>query len=403
MNKNYYYQKMLEELEKQEANNKKSLLLHSCCAVCSSWVVYYLSQYFKVTILFNNSNIYPQKEYEKRLTELKRYINESNLAVEIVIADYQSDYQKQFMQYKDESEGLKRCKLCIEKRMDECYTYAQNNGFDYFTTVMSISTNKDSLLINQIGEKLQNHYTVKYLYSDFKKDSGNLKTSKIVQEYSIYRQNYCGCIYSLRKPENTTLDYLCDRDVFLFQRKDMFRFNTDTKLLGEYIKVLKDEVVLDVGCNNGVLMLYASAFDYMELVGIDVLQQAIELAEYNMHINEIENYRLINDSIINFDEQVDVIICNPPYFDSYNNISTEKNEHLKTARHFTTGNINNFIKAFKRILKPKGRIYMIYRYDLWQDVEKLFESAGFYVDDKKSVYEERKNRYQSVLVTIKNQ
>jgi len=401
MNKHYYYELMLKELEKQDGNNKKRLLLHVCCAVCSSWVILYLSQYFDVTLFFNNSNIYPRREFEKRLSELERYIQESGQEVEVVVAEYNSGYQKDFFDYKDLKEGQQRCELCIARRMEEAYLYAQQQNFAYFTTVMSVSRNKDAIMINEIGAELQKKYTPKYLYGDFKKNEGIVKTNAVVSEYAIYRQNYCGCVYSLRRPDNTTLDFLPGRNIFLAQRKDMFRLNTDTALLGEYLKVEKNETVLDAGCGNGVLLLYAAQFDYRELIGIDVLASAIELADYNLKINGIENYSLVNDSIENFTRKVDVIVCNPPYFSYEGNPFVNDNGYLKTARHFTDNSLVSFGAAFARILKPSGRLYLVYRYDLWQDVERLFNEAGLFVSDKSVVTENRTVGNHIILATLK--
>lgn len=203
--KTLYYDKSLEEIEKiKQLKRKPTLGLHVCCGPCSLFPLEFLSSYFKIVILYSNSNIYPQEEYLRRLEELKNYLklfNEENKSdIELVEFNYDNlEYNKSFEHLKDEPEGGKRCLLCFEKRMDITYKYADEHNFDYFTTVMTISRQKDSYILNQIGERLSKKYKTKYFYSDFKKKKGIDRGIELRKKYNLYNQEYCGCIFSYQK------------------------------------------------------------------------------------------------------------------------------------------------------------------------------------------------------------
>ena len=200
--KTYYYDLSIHTIEEIKKNNVRPTLgIHVCCGPCMAFPLEFLSKYFKVVILFSNSNIYPNEEYFRRLDELKRYVNifneKNNGDTEVVEFDYNNEeYNKCLVSLKDEKEGGKRCLKCYEMRMDRTYKYADEKGFDYFTTVMTISRQKSSLIMNQIGERLSKKYQTKYFYSDFKKKKGAERGQEIVKEYNMYSQQYCGCIYS---------------------------------------------------------------------------------------------------------------------------------------------------------------------------------------------------------------
>ena len=152
--------------------------------------------------MYNNSNIYPEEEYEHRLGELKKllkfYKRDHDFDIKLIEVNYDNKaYMKDLEPYKDLPEGQERCFLCYEKRMDEAFKYADENGFDYFTTVMSISRYKNAVKINEIGEKLQAKYkNTKYFYADFKKKNGEVLGKQIRAKYDLYDQQYCGCQYS---------------------------------------------------------------------------------------------------------------------------------------------------------------------------------------------------------------
>ena len=197
-----YYDMSISEIDNiKKEGTRPTLGIHVCCGVCASFPLEFLSPHFKVIILYCNSNIYPKEEYDRRLNELIRYVeyfnNEFNQDVEIVLFPYDNvSYNNYLSPYKDEPEGKTRCKLCYEKRMEETYKYADEEGFDYFTTVMTISRQKNSKILNEIGEKLSKKYKPKYFYSDFKKKQGIDRSRELRIKHDMYNQEYCGCIYS---------------------------------------------------------------------------------------------------------------------------------------------------------------------------------------------------------------
>ena len=201
------YQKILDELiEKLQKENKiPKLLLHSCCAPCSSYVLEYLSKYFRITVLYYNPNISIEEEYLHRIEEQKRLISEMKTInkVDFVQGEYNpNEFFAMAKGLEDVKEGGERCFKCSELRLRETVKIALDNGYDYFTTTLSISPHKNAQKINEIGEKLSEEYGVKYLYSDFKKREGYKRSIELSKEYNLYRQNYCGCIYSKLESES---------------------------------------------------------------------------------------------------------------------------------------------------------------------------------------------------------
>ncbi len=192
-------------LDSIDTANKPRLLLHVCCAPCSSAVLELLSKYFDITIYYYNPNIHPQAEYEKRFGELIKLNKVMNFNYKIVQPKYNpQEFFDIAKGYENLPEGDIRCKKCMEQRMKLCAKYAKENNFDYFTTTLSISPYKNSHWINEIGYTLQDKYNIKFLYSDFKKNNGYLESIKLCKEYNIYRQDYCGCIYSLKERNNAS-------------------------------------------------------------------------------------------------------------------------------------------------------------------------------------------------------
>lgn len=202
---NFTYYRMMEESLKEIKNldKKPTLLLHSCCAPCNAYPLELLVNYFDLTLMYNNSNIYPETEYLRRLEELKKYVDyintKYNVNIKIIETTYNNiEYNKILEPFKDQKEGLDRCKLCYKTRMNEAYKYASDNNFDYFTTVMTISRQKNSIILNNIGIELSKLYpNTEYFISDFKKNKGIDKGLEIAKEHNMYRQDYCGCIFSI--------------------------------------------------------------------------------------------------------------------------------------------------------------------------------------------------------------
>ena len=192
------YQKKLDDIITKLKGTPK-LLLHSCCAPCSSYVISYLTNYFDITILYYNTNIEPYEEYEKRKQEEIRFINEfPNVnKLDILDCDYDNDLFHEIAKgLENEPEGGARCVKCYYQRLEKTCLLAIENNYDYFGTTLTVSPYKNSDKLNKIGEVLENKYNIKYLYSDFKKKEGYKKSIEYSKEYNLYRQNYCGCIYS---------------------------------------------------------------------------------------------------------------------------------------------------------------------------------------------------------------
>ncbi len=192
---------LLMEEEISKIDEGKTLLLHACCAPCSSAVLERLGNIFKITILYYNPNITDEIEYQKRLNEIHQFINKFKTKYEINIIDGRYE-PKEFFSIaeglEEEKERGKRCYKCYKLRLEETAKIAKEKKFDYFTTTLSLSPYKNSNWINEIGEELKEKYNVNYLYSDFKKNNGYKRSIELSKIYNLYRQNYCGCIYSKR-------------------------------------------------------------------------------------------------------------------------------------------------------------------------------------------------------------
>lgn len=195
------------ELEKMIQNLKSTptLLLHSCCAPCSSYVLNYLSKHFKITVLYYNPNISPKEEYEKRKQEQIRLIQEMPFEnkVDIMDCDYDNDQFETLVKgLEEEREGGSRCFRCYRLRLEKTALLANQNHYDYFGTTLTVSPYKNSQKLNEIGYDLEQIYHIPYLYSDFKKKEGYKKSIEFSKIYHLYRQNYCGCVYSKKQSEN---------------------------------------------------------------------------------------------------------------------------------------------------------------------------------------------------------
>ena len=187
-----------------------TLLLHSCCAPCSSYVLEYLSTYFEITVFYYNPNIYPASEFEYRLKEQQRFIREflennpSANSIHFMEGKYENDrFYEVVKGLEQEPERGLRCTECFKLRLGESAKVAAKEEFDYYTTTLSISPHKDAELLNTLGSEIGEKYGVKYLYSDFKKKGGFLRSTKLSEEYGMYRQDYCGCVYSYNERHNS--------------------------------------------------------------------------------------------------------------------------------------------------------------------------------------------------------
>ena len=193
------YQIIMEDII-NNLDKKPKLLLHACCGICSSSVLERLIPYFDITVLYYNPNIYPEEEYKKRYETLKELITKSKSNVKIKEIGYESEkFDKIAQGLENEKEGGARCTKCFYLRLEETAKLAQKEDYDYFCTTLSVSPYKNSQKLNEIGKILENKYKIKYLYSDFKKKEGYKRSNELSRKYELYRQNYCGCKYSLKE------------------------------------------------------------------------------------------------------------------------------------------------------------------------------------------------------------
>lgn len=220
MAKNLYQEKLDLILTQLDGRQKPSLMLHACCGPCSSYVLEYLSAFFEITVLYYNPNIFPKEEYARRLNELKKFYTEFPPALENKIKVIELDYNPQEFydaikineqpSLADEKEKGVRCYRCYKFRLQKTLEYALKYKSDYFCTTLSISPFKDAKMINEIGEEISKEYSQKgiqifWLPSDFKKKNGFKRSLELSEKYGLYRQKYCGCVYSKNQNENNNV------------------------------------------------------------------------------------------------------------------------------------------------------------------------------------------------------
>lgn len=196
------YQKELEKILEDTAGS--SLLLHSCCAPCSSYVLEYLSQYFDITVFYYNPNITEESEYLHRVSEQERLIGEMPMRypAKFVSGEYEPERFFEIAEGLENCpEGGERCRKCYEMRLRRTAKEAKEKGFGFFTTTLTISPLKSAQVINELGQSLAEEYGVRWLPCDFKKKNGFKRSTELSAQYGLYRQNYCGCIYSIPQDE----------------------------------------------------------------------------------------------------------------------------------------------------------------------------------------------------------
>lgn len=191
------YDKLMQDEMKQAGKGKK-LLLHSCCAPCSSYCLQTVHEHFETTVFYYNPNLDSEEEYRRRKLEQVRFLHETGWA-ELLDSDYEPEAFEAIAKGRERlKEGGERCKMCFRLRLEKTVQMAKEHGFDYFATTLTVSPLKNAELINQIGFELQEEYGVRYLPTDFKKRNGYMQSVSLSKEYSLYRQNYCGCRFSKR-------------------------------------------------------------------------------------------------------------------------------------------------------------------------------------------------------------
>lgn len=196
------YQKEMEaEIERLDGR-RPALLLHSCCGPCSSAVLERIREHFRVTVLYYNPNIEPEEEYLHRRAEQQRLLEETGWDAGWLPCEYDHEAFEAFAPaMADEPEGGKRCLACFALRLNETARQAKEHGFEYFTTTLSVSPHKNAENVNRAGEEAARRFGVKYLYADFKKKNGYLRSLQLSEEYGLYRQDYCGCLYGKRQEQ----------------------------------------------------------------------------------------------------------------------------------------------------------------------------------------------------------
>ena len=204
------YQKEMDALIERNTNEgiRPSLLLHVCCAVCASYVLEYLHPYFDITIVYYNPNITEESEYRYRLSELERYVREAGLSGKVRFTDAEYDPDSFFERTRGreaDREGGARCTLCFSQRLGYTARLCKEGGYDYFATTLTISPLKNAEVINSIGEKTASEMGVRYLCSAFTKKEGYKRSIELSKQYELYRQNYCGCVYSRKEADNRAL------------------------------------------------------------------------------------------------------------------------------------------------------------------------------------------------------
>ena len=200
------YQREMEEIAAKTAGTRPRVLLHSCCGPCSSSVLETLTRYFDVTLLWYNPNIYPEAEFLKRLETQRQLIRAAALEdrVQVLARPWDSEaYYRQVQGLEHEPEHGRRCTECFRLRLEETARTARALGYDYFCTTLTVSRHKNAQLINALGEEIGRAAGVSWLPSDFKKRGGELRSTQLSRQYGLYRQEYCGCEFSLQARENT--------------------------------------------------------------------------------------------------------------------------------------------------------------------------------------------------------
>ena len=200
MNRENFFRKF-DKIVGQFGDAKPGILLHSCCGPCSSSVLELLSKYFDVTVLWYNPNLYPETEYDKRLETQKQLIDaiaEDGVQARLLVEPWRSeDYFSRIKGLENEPEEGKRCLECFKIRLEETARIASERGFEWFCTTLTVSSRKDAVAINAIGREAEAKYGVKWLPSEFKKREGNHRSIILSEKYGLYRQEYCGCVFSL--------------------------------------------------------------------------------------------------------------------------------------------------------------------------------------------------------------
>ena len=293
------YQFKLDEIIKSIEGTPR-LLLHACCGPCSSYVLEYLSNFFEITILYYNPNIYPNEEYNRRLNELKEYLPKRKYKnkIELVELPYnQEEFYNSIKGLELLGERSKRCYECYKLRLNKAARYAKENNYDYFTTTLSISPYKVSDWINEIGEKLEKEYDIKYLYADFKKNNGYKRSLELCTIYNMYRQDYCGCSFSKKEKQKIDKENNLNKE-FISKVCDMYN-------IGNLVNI---PIRLKGGITNKVLKFNTNKGEYVIKI---LYSDKLDIIEKSEEISNKANKNGVN--------VVSAIKCNNKYINTIDN------------------------------------------------------------------------------------
>lgn len=234
---------------------KPKLLLHVCCAPCLSGVIDKIKDFFDITLFFYNPNISPKEEFDLRLNEVKALLEKINLSdIKVALKEYDNfEFEEIADGLKSEKEGGLRCKKCYQLRLEKTFEYARLNNFDFVTTTLSVSPYKNANLLNELGVNLSEKYGVKYLVSDFKKDNGYKMSCDLSKKFGLYRQNYCGCVYSKKEADNRISISIYDKitpdakkireEVFIKEQGFVSEYDDIDKIATHFVAFRKGEPV----------------------------------------------------------------------------------------------------------------------------------------------------------------
>lgn len=381
------YQLKLEEIIKSLDGKTPKLLLHACCGPCSSYVLEYLSNYFEITILYYNPNIYPEEEYKRRLNELLNFVPKIKYKNKVtVISDeyIPKDYYNAVKGLELLGEKSKRCYECYKLRMKKACIYAKEHNYDYFTTTLSISPYKVSEWINEIGKDLEEEYNIKYLYSDFKKRNGYKRSQELSKEFNMYRQDYCGCSFSLKETNDyrnniLTLNQFFNNIVKLYKLGDM---------IGKVEKI-------DGGITNKVYKLNTTLGTYIVKVlskdTIDYIEKSEEIAFLASQngINALTAIKL--DTYVNKVDNNNIIVY--PYYNGIIHLTKELTlEHVKLLA-------NSLAKLHK--IEVKENNYINKKYEK-NDFKKLYELCIDNDDDRLNFFKENIDKLLNIYDEVYN-
>ena len=381
------YQLRLEEIIKSLAGKTPKLLLHACCAPCSSYCIEYLSNFFEITILYYNPNIYPSEEYDRRVNELEIFIPKRKYKnqIHLVKDTYQpKEYYEAVRGLENLGEKSQRCYSCYKLRMERAALYAKENNYDYFTTTLSISPYKVCEWINEIGESLESKYGVKYLFSDFKKNNGYKRSQELSKIYGLYRQDYCGCSFSKKERED-------------YEKNKLDKLFSDVVSMYGLEKLVNNPKQNTIGITNKIYELDTIKGKYILKIlskkNTDIIEKSEKIADIAKDNGlSSETAIKLNDKYVNNINGYNVILY--PFYDGVILQSKELSlEHIKLAANFLA-NLHNIpiSETFSTKIYEKNDFKKLYKLSLNYD-DSFYNTFKKNIDKIVNIYDEVYNSY----------